>query len=74
MNQYEFEKYLSNYSTIKETLNKYGVAIIPLLNEEECNKMINDKWDLLEYLTSDFDIPIDRNNKETYKQIVHLFP
>ncbi len=74
MNQYEFEKYLSNYLNIKETLNKYGIAIIPLLNEEECNKMINDKWDLLEYLTSDFDIPIDRNNKETYKQIVHLFP
>ena len=51
MNQYEFEKYLSNYLNIKETLNKYGIAIIPLLNEEECNKMINDKWDLLEYLT-----------------------
>lgn len=63
---YEFEKYLSDYSTIKETLNKYGVAIIPLLNEEECTKMINDKWDLLEYLTEDLPIPIDRNNKETY--------
>ena len=71
---YEFEKYLSDYSTIKETLSNYGVAIIPLLNEEECTQMINDKWDLLEYLTEDLPIPIDRNNKETYKQILNLYP
>ena len=71
---YEFEKYLSDYSTIKDKIKQYGVAIIPLLDEEECTQMINDKWDLLEYLTEDLPIPIDRNNKETYKQILNLYP
>jgi|TARA_B110000858_G_scaffold195944_1_gene253514 hypothetical protein len=74
MTSYEFEKYLSDYSTIKTTIATYGVAIIPLLSEEECNKMIEDKWELLEHLTSEFEIPIDRHNKETYKQIINLYP
>jgi hypothetical protein len=74
MSNYEFEKFLCNKNNIKEYLNNYGIAICPILNENECNTMINDKWNLLEYLTSDFDIPIDRNNKNTYKQILKLFP
>lgn len=32
------------------------------------------KWNLLEYLTSDFEIPINRNDKNTYKQILELYP
>ena len=49
---YEFEKYLCNKENIKTTIEKYGVAISPILNENECNEMINDKWNLLEYLTT----------------------
>lgn len=71
---YEFEKYLTNNENIKTTIEKYGVAICPILNDEECNEMINDKWNLLEHLTSNFEIPINRNDKSTYKQILELFP
>lgn len=71
---YEFEKYVCEKSEIKATILKYGVAICPLLNEEECDKMIENKWALLEHLTKNFETPIDRNDKTTYKQINELFP
>ena len=71
---YEFEKILTDQENIKKTIEKYGVAICPILDENECNEMINDKWNLLEYLTKDFEIPINRNDKTTYKQILELFP
>ena len=71
---YEFEKYLTNKENIKKTIEKYGVAICPILDENECVEMINDKWNLLEYLTKDFEIPINRNDKTTYKQILELYP
>lgn len=74
VSNYEFEKYLCNSDNIKEVVAKYGVAICPILDNIECDNMINNKWDILEYLTNDFEIPIDRNNKETYSQITELFP
>jgi hypothetical protein len=36
--------------------------------------MIENKWEVLEKLTAEFEVPIDRNNKATYKQITELFP
>ena len=71
---YEFEKYLTNKENIKKTIEKYGVAICPILDENECVEMINNKWNLLEYLTKDFEIPINRNDNTTYKQILELYP
>lgn len=71
---YEFEKYVCDKSDIKATIMEYGVAICPLLNDEECDKMIENKWDLLEHLTKNFETPIDRNDKTTYKQISELYP
>jgi len=72
--EYEFEKYLCDAENIKDTILKYGVAICPILNDEECDNMINNKWDILEHLTSNFETPIDRNKKETYKEITGLYP
>ena len=72
--EYEFEKYLCEAKDIKNTILNYGVAICPILDETECNNMIENKWEVLEYLTSNFETPIDRNNKESYKQIGELFP
>ena len=42
--EYEFEKYLCDAENIKDTILKYGVAICPILNDEECDNMINNKW------------------------------
>ena len=74
VHEYEFEKYLCEADKIKENIIKYGVAICPILDNNECENMIKNKWDILEHLTSNFETPIDRNNKETYKQISELFP
>jgi hypothetical protein len=68
-------KYNTTPDNILKTLNKYGVAIIPsLLNEIEINNMNNGMWDYLEYITSNFDSPIDRNNKATWKSFYSLYP
>ena len=49
---YEYEKYVCNKTNLKETLEEYGVAIIPsILNEEECNKMNSGMWDYFEHIT-----------------------
>ena len=35
---YEYEKYVTDSNNILDTLNKYGVAIIPdILNQQECD-------------------------------------
>ena len=54
---YEFEKYLCDTENIKETIEKYGVAIAPLLDSGECDEMINNKWELLEHLTKKIATP-----------------
>jgi hypothetical protein len=73
-NEYEFEKYLCDKENVKSMIEKYGVAITPILNDEECSDMIKHKWELLEYLTSNFETPINRDDKATYSQISELYP
>ena len=52
MEFYEGEKYYCNIDQISNTLKKYGVAIVPnLLNDNECNEIINGMWDYLEHIT-----------------------
>lgn len=56
-------KYNTKYNTIPDnildTLDKYGVAILPsLLNEQEIKNMNDGMWNYLEHITSDFNIPI----------------
>ncbi len=70
--------YNTNYelgSDILNTLEKHGVAIIPkLLNQEEIVNMNKGMWNYLEHITSNFEIPIDRNNKDTWRSFYDLFP
>lgn len=74
-NNYEFEKYLCKKETLKETIQKYGVAIIPsVLNEEECNNIINKIWDFFEYITQKWEIPINRNDKNSWVEFYKLYP
>nr|QPI16592.1 MAG: hypothetical protein NIOZUU159_00083 [Virus NIOZ-UU159] len=54
---YEFDKYICDTENIKETIEKYGVAIAPLLDSDECDEMINNKWELLEHLTKKIATP-----------------
>jgi len=72
---YEFEKYVTTKENVMETINKFGVAIIPnLLNNEECDEMAFGMWDTLETISQTWEIPINRNNPESWKNIKKLFP
>lgn len=75
MNSYEYEKYKCDSNTVKETLDKFGVAIIPsVINENECKKMLDDIWDYFEYISSNWEKPIKRNIPDSWKQIYSLLP
>ena len=74
MELYKTKKYITNLEGVKKKLEKYGVAIIPsLLNEDECEEMRNGMWDYLEKVTKDFDTPIDRNDNKTWNQLSKLW-
>jgi len=52
MDTYEYEKYITNSDNLKETLQKYGVAIIPnVINDTECNNTVNGMWEYFEHIT-----------------------
>jgi hypothetical protein len=66
--------YYTTIDNLKETIEKHGVAVIPnLLNDEECDNMVNSMWDYLEHITQDWKEPIKRNDETTYKNIYNLF-
>lgn len=72
---YEYEKYITSKEEILDTINEFGVAIIPsVLTQEELQNMIDGMWDTLEYLTSQFQVPIKRNEPKTYSSIRILRP
>lgn len=75
MENYEFLKYCTNKESLKETLNRYGVAIIPnILNDLECNSIIDGLWDYFEHISQNWEIPINRNNKDSWKELYKLYP
>lgn len=75
MDNYEFDRYVTNKESLLTTINMYGVAIIPnVLNNEECNEMVNGIWDYFEYITQKWDIPIKRNDKNSWREIYKLYP
>ena len=72
---YEFDKYICTKETLKATIDLYGVAVIPsILNEEECNNMVNGIWDFFEHISNSWEMPINRNNKESWSGFYKLFP
>ena len=71
MDSYEGEKYYCNSTNVYETINKYGVAIIPkLISDIECNNMINGMFDYLKYITNN---KINKN-ENTWKYYFNLYP
>jgi hypothetical protein len=67
------DKYYANSNNLKDIISKYGVAIIPnILNDEECLNMINNMWNYLEFITSEWDVPINRNKYDTWHLIKYL--
>ena len=47
------KKYITNNNNILETLNKYGVMIIPnIINQQECNAIKQGMWNYYCRITS----------------------
>jgi Phytanoyl-CoA dioxygenase (PhyH) len=72
---YEFERYVCTKETLKSTIDLYGVGIIPgVLKEEECDAMVSQMWDFFEHITKQWETPLDRNNKDTWREFYKLYP
>jgi hypothetical protein len=68
-------QYYSTIDTAKDTIQKFGVAIIPnVLNDEECSNMFSGLWDFFEHITSSWETPINRYKKTTWNEIYKLYP
>ena len=75
MTEYEYLKYVSSKETLQETIDKYGVAIIPnLLNDKECNTIVSGIWDFFEHITRAWSVPFSRNNVNSWKEFYKLYP
>ena len=75
MDTYEYNKYTCNIDTLKDTLNTYGVAIIPsVIDESECNNTVDGMWKYFEYITQKWDVPITKDNQNSWKQLYKLYP
>jgi len=74
-NNYEFQKYVCTKETLKQTIDNYGVAIIPsVLDENECNNMVSNIWDFFEHITQKWQLPLNRNNKNSWCEFYKLYP
>lgn len=68
------KKYYTNKENVLDTLNKYGVAIIPnLLSSDECYKIVNNMWNYLEHVSQYWSNPIVRDDESTYSHISNLY-
>ena len=75
MDLYEGEKYHTTKENLRQTLEEYGVAIIPnVLDEQECNDMFNGIWDYFEHISQTWETPLDRNDESTFRGFYDLFP
>ena len=70
-----YKNYDTNIDNFQKQLKEKGIAVIPnILSELELNNSKNDMWNMLEYLTEDFEIPINRNCSETFSSYYDLCP
>ena len=73
-----YNKFFFTPHNLKNTLNLYGVAIIPnVLNHYECNKINEGMWDFFEHISNNWSgelKAINRNDVSTWKGIYQLYP
>jgi hypothetical protein len=67
--------YYTTPELLKNTIDEYGVAIIPnVLNDEECDSIVSGLWDYFEHITQEWPMPISRRNSNSWRGIYELFP
>lgn len=73
---YEYETYRCTKETLKKTIDKYGVAIIPdVLDTHECAEVVEGMWKYLGDITKKWKTPITSDNSNSsWKGFFELFP
>ena len=66
--------YITDAANLKRTLKRYGVAIIKKVIHEEILNMRSGFWDYFEHITSQWEIPIQREDGKTWNQFYKLLP
>jgi ectoine hydroxylase-related dioxygenase (phytanoyl-CoA dioxygenase family) len=75
MNNKMCDKYFTTISNLKQTLDEYGVAIIPaVLDSDECAAIVSEIWDFFEHITQKWPTPINRANEASWTEFYKLFP
>ena len=75
MDNYEDSKYYTTKEKLKQTIERYGVAIIPnVINHNECKDMTDGMWDYLEHITQTWPTPISRRNLSSWREFYKLYP
>ena len=70
----QFRKYACDGENVTFMLERYGVAIVPsILDEKECDDMVNGMWDFLEHITADMEVPIRRDDERSWLSFYDLF-
>ena len=70
-----YKNYDTNIDNFQKQLKEKGIAVIPnILSKLELENSKDDMWNMLEYLTKDFEIPINRNCCETFSSYYELCP
>jgi ectoine hydroxylase-related dioxygenase (phytanoyl-CoA dioxygenase family) len=74
-NKHEYAKYTTTLENVRETLETYGVAILPhVLDDQECENMFQGCCNAFEYLTQKWDIPITMKDPTSWVQYRDLYP
>lgn len=72
---YEYEKYKATKENVHEVLDKYGVAIISsLLDENECSAIVSGVWDYLEHISQTWEVPLKRSDENSWREYYKLLP
>lgn len=75
MTTYEYAKYVTTKENLKQTIDTYGVAIIPsILSQQECKDMHDGIWNYLEHITQTWQTPIKRSDDKSWKEFYNLLP
>jgi len=73
--KYEGKKYVTDIGGVKNMLKQYGVAVIHnVLDSDECDTMLSEIWDFFEHITQNWEIPVRRNKKDSWRGLSDLYP
>ena len=59
--------YFTTLSDLKDTLAKYGVAVLPSITDTQfCSDVVDSLWNSLAQISSGWKLPISRDNRESW--------